>query len=90
MGFAGDLDDPIEALHGFVERLDIDYPVISAPDESFRASVETILNSGDGADVLPSTIILDGNGKVLVTHSGIPTASELRQHLAKLPADQPE
>ena len=90
VGFAGDPDDPIEALHGFVERLDIDYPVISAPDESFRASVETILNSGDGADVLPSTIILDGNGKVLVTHSGIPTASELRQHLAKLPADQPE
>jgi len=90
VGFAGDPDDPAEALQSFVERLDIDYPVISAPDEAVRASVETILNSGDGADVLPSTIIVDENGKVLVTHSGIPTASELRQQLAKLPADQPE
>ena len=90
VGFAGDPEDPPEALLGFAKRLDIDYPVISKPDDSIRASVEAILNSGDGADVLPSTIVLDGNGKVLATHSGIPTASELRQHLAKLRADQPE
>ena len=90
VGFAGDPEDPPEALLGFAKRLDIDYPVISKPDDSIRASVEAILNSGDGADVLPSTIVLDGNGKVLATHSGIPTASELRQQLAKLRADQPE
>jgi peroxiredoxin len=90
VGFAGDPDDPAEALHGFIERLDIHYPVISDPEKSLRASVDAILNSGDEADVLPSTIVLDGNGNVLATHSGIPTASELRQLLAKLPTDQSE
>ena len=90
VGFAGDPDDPAETLHGFVKRLDIAYPVISEPDKSVRESVEAILNSGDGADVLPSTIVLDRNGKVLATHSGIPTASELRQHLAKQRAGQSE
>jgi peroxiredoxin len=89
-GFAGDSEDPAEALQGFVKRLDVDYPVISEPDASVRSAVDRILNSSDGADILPSTIVFDGNGNVLATHSGIPTASDLRQHLAKLKTDEPE
>jgi peroxiredoxin len=89
-GFAGDPEDPAEALQGFVNRLDVDYPVISEPDASVRSAVEAILNSSDGADILPSTIVFDGNGKVLATHSGIPTTSDLREHLAKLKTDQTE
>jgi peroxiredoxin len=81
-GFAGDPEDPAEALQEFVKRLDVDYPVISEPSAPVRSAVQKILNSSDGADILPSTIVLDGNGNVLATHSGIPTASEIRQHLA--------
>ena len=84
VGISGDAEDPADELNGFVERLGIDYPVVSDPDDALRSSVEAILNSGDGADVLPSTIVLDAAGNVLATHSGIPTASELRKHLANL------
>jgi peroxiredoxin len=89
-GFAGDPEDPAEALQEFVKRLGVDYPVISEPSAPVRSIVEEILNANDGADILPSTIVLDGNGNVLATHSGIPTASDLRKHLAKLKTDQTE
>ena len=82
IGVAGDPEDPAAEMQGFVERLGIDYPVITAPDATVRASLDSILNSGDGADILPSTIVLDSRGRILATHSGIPTASELRRHLS--------
>lgn len=90
VGFAGDPDDPADDLRGFVKRLGIDYPVAAEPDDLLRATVEAILNSGDGADVLPSTIILDGQGKVLATHRGIPTASEIRQQLTATKSEPSE
>lgn len=84
VGFAGDPEDPADDLRGFITRLNIDYPVAADPDASLRSTVEAILNSGDGADVLPSTILLNGRGQVVATHSGIPTASEIRRHLAAM------
>tara|TARA_R110002072_G_scaffold303099_1_gene493402 strand:- start:102063 stop:103250 length:1188 start_codon:yes stop_codon:yes gene_type:complete len=90
VGFAGDPDDPAADLRGFIDRLGIDYPVAAEPDASLRSTVEAILNSGDGADVLPSTIILDGQGKVLATHRGIPTASEIRKLLAAIKFESPQ
>lgn len=87
IGFAGDPDDPAENLEKFVERLGISYPVVTTPDAATRASVESILSSGDGADVLPSTVVLNHRGQVLKTHSGIPTVSELRRHLQDVSAE---
>ncbi|MFT5326423.1 MAG: thiol-disulfide isomerase/thioredoxin [Planctomycetaceae bacterium] len=90
IGFAGDPEDPADDLRGFVTRLNIDYPVAAEPDAALRSTVEAILNSGDGADVLPSTILLNSRGQVLATHSGIPTASELRRHLATMKSEPTE
>jgi len=90
VGFAGDPQDPADDLRGFIKRLGIDYPVAAEPDSTLRSTVETILNSGDGADVLPSTIVLNRRGQVLATHRGIPTASEIRRHLASLKSEPTE
>ena len=90
VGFAGDPNDPADDLRGFIKRLDIDYPVAAAPDASLRSTVEAILNSGDGADVLPSTIIVNGQGQVLATHQGIPTASEIRRQLSAMKSEPAE
>lgn len=81
IGFAGDPEDPSDDLKGFVERLKIQYPVVVSPDAGFRTSVEAVLDSGDGSDILPSTIVLNNRGEVLETHSGIPSVSDLRRHL---------
>ncbi len=90
IGFAGDPADPADELQGFVKRLNIDYPVITAPNAVIRLSVEAILNSGNGAEVLPSTIVLNRRGQVLATHSGIPTVSELHRQLAIIRAEKTE
>lgn len=90
VGFAGDPNDPADDLRGFIKRLRIDYPVVAEPDASLRSTVEAILNSGDGADVLPSTIILNGQGKVLATHRGVPSASDIRKHLAAMKSEPTE
>lgn len=90
VGFAGDPEDPADDLRGFVTRLNIDYPVAAEPAAALRSTVEAILNSGDGADVLPSTILLNSRGQVLATHSGIPTASEIREHLATMKPESAE
>ena len=90
VGFAGDPEDPADDLRGFVTRLNIDYPVAAEPNAALRSTVEAILNSGDGADVLPSTILLNSHGQVLATHRGIPTASELREHLATMKSEPAE
>lgn len=87
IGFAGDPDDPAEDLEKFVERLGIHYPVVITPEDATRASVESILSSGDGADVLPSTVVLNHRGQVLKTHSGIPTVSEIRRYLQDVSAE---
>lgn len=88
VGFPGDPEDPLEDFNGFVTRLSVDYPVVADPDTALRKTVESILKTGDGADVLPSTIVLDQRGNILGTHSGIPTASELRRHLSALKSGQ--
>ena len=90
VGFAGDPEDPADELRGFVTKLNIDYPVAADPDAALRSTVEAILNSGDGADVLPSTILLNSRGEVLATHSGIPTASEIRRLLATMKSEPAE
>lgn len=90
IGFAGDPDDPAEDLEQFVERLGIHYPIVITPDDETRASVESILSSGDGADVLPSTVVLNHRGQVLKTHSGIPTVSEIRRYLQDVSAEPRE
>lgn len=84
VGFPGDPDDPADDFQKFVERLQIDYPIVSTPDNSLRATISSILDAGDGADILPSTIVIDQRGSVVATHKGIPTASELRQYLSLL------
>lgn len=90
VGFAGDPEDPADDLRGFVTRINIDYPVAAEPNAALRSTVEAILNSGDGADVLPSTILLNSHGQVLATHRGIPTASEIRKHLATMKSEPAE
>ena len=88
VGFPGDPDDPLEDFKGFVTRLGVDYPVVADPDAALRETVKSILEAGDGADILPSTIVLDQRGNILGTHSGIPTASEIRRHLSALKSGQ--
>lgn len=83
VGFPGDPEDPLDELEGFIERHKIPYPVARTADASLRMKIATILDAGDGSDILPSTIILNRDGQVLETFSGIPTVSQIRRHLTK-------
>ncbi|MDA1162007.1 MAG: ASPIC/UnbV domain-containing protein [Planctomycetota bacterium] len=79
IGLAGDPEDSVDDLDEFIQEHEIKYSVVTDPDAALRTVVASILNSADGADILPSTIVLTRDGQVLKTHSGIPTVSELRQ-----------
>ncbi|MCH8968043.1 MAG: DUF3168 domain-containing protein [Planctomycetes bacterium] len=54
-----------------------------------RKEVKQILADTTGDGALPSTIVTDDDGNVLLSVSGIPTVSQLRKLLATPPASQP-
>lgn len=73
------LDDP-DAVRPFMQKLGVDYPVLTAEEAGF----ELLKAAGDAKGVMPYTLLIDRNGAVAQTRSGIYRESELDQALASL------
>ena len=73
------IDDP-DAVAPFMRKLGINYPVLTAEAAGF----ELLKAAGDSKGVMPYTLVIDRNGAVAQTRSGIFRESELDQALAAL------
>jgi thiol-disulfide isomerase/thioredoxin len=83
VGFPIDREDPAQAVREFVSRHNSTYPLMLDPTVAQRDAIESILGDAAGTDALPSSIVTDTSGRVLVAQSGIPTVSQLRKLLAE-------
>ncbi len=82
VGFPLDREDPTEAVQEFASRHNAAYALMLDPAAVQRDAIESILGDAAGADALPSSIVTDAAGRVLLVQAGIPTVSQLRQLLA--------
>lgn len=73
------LDDPDE-VRPFMNRLRVDYPVLTAE----AAGYELLKAAGDSKGVMPYTLLIDRSGAVTQTRSGIFREGELDQALAAM------
>ncbi|MFZ4498755.1 MAG: TlpA disulfide reductase family protein [Burkholderiales bacterium] len=73
------IDDP-DAVGPFMQRLGINYPVLTAE----AAGYELLKAAGDEKGVMPYTLLIDRTGAVSQTRAGIYRESELDQALAAL------
>lgn len=83
VGFPIDREDPSEAAREFALRHNAAYALMLDPAVSQRDAIESILEDAGGADALPSSIVTDAAGRVLLVQAGIPTVSQLKQLLAE-------
>lgn len=73
------LDDP-DTVRPFMDKLGVDYPVLTAEGEGY----ELLKAAGDSKGVMPYTLLIDRRGVVAQTRAGIYRESELDQALASL------
>ena len=73
------IDDP-DAVGPFMKKLGVNYPVLTAE----AAGYELLKSAGDSKGVMPYTLVIDRQGAVAQTRSGIFRESELDQALAPL------
>ncbi|CAB1277191.1 TlpA family protein disulfide reductase [Candidatus Nitrosacidococcus tergens] len=64
--FIGVAIDKIESVKPFVKEHNINYPILI--DEGADAIVSK--NYGNSLDVVPYTVVIDQNGKIIYTHAG--------------------
>ncbi len=80
VGFLGvNVDDPAANALAFVREFDVPYPSVHDPAGSYAASF-----GGIGPSVMPSTLLLDGDGRVAVRIFGSTDATELTVLLGEL------
>ncbi|MBU3693985.1 MAG: TlpA family protein disulfide reductase [Rhodocyclaceae bacterium] len=73
------IDDP-DAVAPFMQKLGVNYPVLTAE----AAGYELLKAAGDSKGVMPYTLVIGRNGEVAQTRSGIYRENELDQALATL------
>jgi peroxiredoxin len=78
--FVGVAIDDADAVAPFMEKLGVNYPVLTAE----AAGYELLKAAGDSKGVMPYTLLIDRRGAVAQTRSGIYRESELDQALAAL------
>lgn len=66
--------DQPDAATALMEELGITYPLVTDPGGNTAAAFEVT--------VLPTTLLVDGGGRVVVRATGRPTGEELRQMIA--------
>jgi len=83
LGLPVDENDTESMLETYVEDNAPAYDLIPALTKPERASIDTLLAAEVGKDVLPSSIVTDAEGRVLLAKAGLPSLSELRALLAR-------
>jgi peroxiredoxin len=81
VAFPVDREDSTDGLREFVSRHGILYPVWFNPEPDVRKAIESLLKAAGCGDVLPSSLVIDATGRVLLIQKGIPSVSQLRQLL---------
>jgi len=81
VAFPVDREDSADDLRRFVSRHGISYPVWFDPGPDRLGELESLLNEAGCGGVLPSSLVVDDNGHVLLIQKGIPSVSQLRQLL---------
>ncbi len=82
-GVPVDLEDDASRLAAYVEKTRPPYEMLSATTAADRQAVTTFLANAlhTANPVLPSTVVTDGEGKVLAVTPGVPSLSEVRKWL---------
>jgi len=86
VGFYGlpiDPEDDRSKLEGFQKEVNPPYEILDPMSEGQREVVEALMEKAFGEHPLPTTLILDGEGKVLEMMKGTPTLSQMRLLLAR-------
>ncbi len=78
--FVGVALDDADTVRPFMQKLGVDYPVLTAEG----AGYELLKAAGDSKGVMPYTLLIDRRGGVAQTRAGIYRESELDQALAAL------
>ena len=84
-GLPADETDDSDKLRHYVQLNRPEYEIIGSLTDKERENVMTIVAKTLGQEALPSTIVTDANGKVLQCLLGVPSVSDLRRLLARLP-----
>ncbi len=78
LGFPWDPEDSEEKLRAYEQKFQPAYRLLSEPQAQQRKRVEAAFRMGLEEVALPSSVLLDSEGRVLAYYRGLPTLSELR------------
>ena len=81
-GIPIDEADDSEKLTGYVERHRPAYELLQDLTIEQRRDVQQLVADALKTDALPSTVMTDADGKVLLITGGLPTVSQIRRLLA--------
>lgn len=82
-GLPMDAEDTSEMLESYVAEYKPGYELVIELADEDRVKTRTLLDETIRKDVLPSTIVTDADGRVLLTMAGIPSVSDLRALLMR-------
>lgn len=85
LGFPIDPADGADALAAYRGEHSPAYTLLDTVSESERAAMKELLIRHLGEAVLPATVMVDDQGRVLRVRKGLPTLSEVRRLLRQLP-----
>jgi hypothetical protein len=81
-GLPTDLDDSARKLKAYVRDNNPAYELLISTSPADRVGAMELMKQLTGGEEIPSTIITDQDGKIVLARLGVPTISELRALLA--------
>ncbi len=87
-GVPVDEEDGSQKLAAYVAKYEPAYRMLPDLPESAVSDVVSRIIAGLDDEVLPASIVTDGQGNVLQTLAGVPSVSELRKWMAEASADE--
>lgn len=77
-----DLQDSPQVLADYLQKNEPPYELLAALPDEDRTAFQDYVKQRLNTDALPSTVVVDAAGHVLLTTQGVPTVSEIRRLLA--------
>ncbi len=82
-GAAVDENDSEDQLRKYVQRHKPPYTLVTPWLDSHRKNFNRLVNKELRSDVLPATVVFDGQGKMVSVIPGVPTVSDIKRMLAR-------
>lgn len=86
LGFPIDPTDTAEKLSQFETKHDVPYTICEPMPDDRRERFISVLRKHGDPDVLPSTVVTDKQGRVLLVENGVPSVSKLKSLIRQLHA----